>query len=514
MFNKGLYEILSNRYWDMKPSSLHAFRDLIEKNLSFHIPLEMEPEELRMGYLLSSRTGFQEKVYVGSEDDIDYWYELEEEDRIINVINITAPITRNGGGCSYGSKEHRDLLMKAADNEHTIGHIMYIDSPGGSAFSRNDYKMAVDYLHDKGQKIIAVIDGMCCSAAYAAASLCDEIYFVDGSDEVGCIGTMCVTSTNTTGDQNTVTMEKYIELYGEGSPFKNIEYREAAVGNMEPLQKEVDRLAGEFKQMVHEVRPAVTEEQLLGGTYRAKDVVGTLVDREGGMAEAVSRILEWNEEKEPQQTAVNEPQPADPETDDNQEQKIEKEMKDYQKIKEYLGNQELESDANGGLYLQEELCEQLETKISQVEENHRNEIEGINKSNQQVVEDLQQQLKDSQEQLAAKEKELSETLESMNAKVTGLENTVSELNVQVSEAVKKAEDALKEKDELQKEVEELSKVPTPAPVPEAPKGNAVGAVSEQTNNVCKEGMTRQEKREALKRRNEELRAMTNGSARR
>ena len=82
-----------------------GYRQRMETNLVGHFPFVMEREVDEGPYMLSSREAFQEKVYVGDADYVSWRNELDEEDRIINVISINGPITRGGGACSYGSKE-------------------------------------------------------------------------------------------------------------------------------------------------------------------------------------------------------------------------------------------------------------------------------------------------------------------------------------------------------------------------------------------------------------------------
>ena len=212
MAARAFHEIMSTRFWDFYPESLHAYRRTILDNIASRRPYEKPEERTDRPYFLSSRDGFTEKTYVGNYDRITYWYDLEEDDRIISVIDVQGPILRNGDLCSYGSKEHKDIIMRASDDAHTIGFIIKMDSPGGSSMAKYDYEMALNYARSKGKKIVGHIDGMACSAGYALMALCDEIYFTNPHDTVGCIGTMCAMFTNKDGDVNTITQERYAEI--------------------------------------------------------------------------------------------------------------------------------------------------------------------------------------------------------------------------------------------------------------------------------------------------------------
>jgi len=74
--------------------------------------------EKKKGFFLSKKRGFEDKLYVGNIHRIEnhlYWNdeELADDDQIVNVVVIDGPVTRDGDGCSYGSKDHRDQIMYA-----------------------------------------------------------------------------------------------------------------------------------------------------------------------------------------------------------------------------------------------------------------------------------------------------------------------------------------------------------------------------------------------------------------
>ena len=300
------------------------------------------------------------------------------------VITTQSPILRNGDLCSYGSKEHKDIIMRASDDAHTIGFIIEMDSPGGSSMAKYDYEMALNYARSKGKKIVGHIDGMACSAGYALMALCDEVYFTNPHDTVGCIGTMCAMLTNKDGDVNTVTQERYAEIYADGSPYKNKEYRDAAEGNYEGIKEELNRLCADFQQMVRERRPRVTADQLSGKTYDAGDVVGTMVDGQGDFKFCVNRVQQLagvsqkpqgnpsgpsredskaagiKEEKQPEtQEQASVEQPASDKTE-SQTQKQATMAKSYPFIQSAAKVNSLVVEENGGFYMHESMADNIE----------------------------------------------------------------------------------------------------------------------------------------------------------
>lgn len=554
MYNKVLHEILTTRLWDFLPEALWRHRDAVFSNMQSRIPFAGEKSTLPYSYLTSMKSGFQDKIYVGNADHINWSESLDEEDRIINVIHIDGPITRGGGAFSYGSKEHRDIIMRAADMEQCIGHLFIIDTPGGCSFSKYDYKQAIDYARSKNQPIIALIDGLCCSAGYAVASQCDEIYFVHPADEVGCIGTMAAFYLQKNGDENAITHERYIELYAEGSPYKNKEMRDAADGDMGALQSDLQKSADDFKAMVRERRSSVTEEQLKGLTYKAGEVVGTLVDGQNDVKGCISRIMELSEsdsnpdglpdniqgefpDEKPEKDPVDPAEESEEKNDmmasaieNNNNQNFNK-MKEYSKIQDVLGINDLQSNPkDNSLWLTEEYCDKLEARLQESEQKEdvlaakMTEISNLNN----MIKTLKNEHTDALERL---KDEHSQVVEKLQAEHTGaiealisdhkqtLDKQKDEYELMLTEANSKLEEKEKELGEAQEEIKklnadiaELSSEPSNEPITqlEAPSDNNIGSGKAESINVCKSDMTPQERREALARREEDLRKRRNG----
>lgn len=252
--------------------------------------------EKQKGFFLSKNRGFEDKLYVGDIHRIEnhlYWNdeELADDDQIVNVVVIDGPVTRDGDGCSYGSKDQRDQIMYANTIPQVVGHIFILNTPGGAASARIDYEQAIDDCREKGKPTVAWVDGLCCSAGQLVASLCDRTIVMNGRHTMGCIGTMCAFwgVANNTVDKNGY---RYIELVSVTSPDKNAEYREATEGKTEKLQAELDKLGEEFRETVRQNRPLVKEEHLTGKTFDAQDVMGALVDEIGDYNRAIECVFE------------------------------------------------------------------------------------------------------------------------------------------------------------------------------------------------------------------------------
>ncbi len=332
---KGLYEILTEKKWMVSPDFVHGIRKAFEQNLNAHIAFG-KPER-NSGYVSlvdSDGSICYPEEYQISEDGLAVkgTYALNKENEqdfpFVSVLTIDGPITRNGGGCSYGSVHHRDMMIQAANHPLCRGHIFIIDTPGGSAWAKNDYQQAIEYARSLGQPVIAFVDGMCASAGMYLASLCDERYFMHPKDQVGCIGVMAAFYTQADGSKNQFTDETYHELYDPESFDKNRSFRDIAnEGDTEELVKELADLGVEFRADVKKSCPNATDEHLHGKVFDAENVVGVLMDGQSTFFDCVQRCFALysetteNEEQEVPDTLPEEkPEveiPADDDPDEN-----------------------------------------------------------------------------------------------------------------------------------------------------------------------------------------------------
>ena len=301
--NIGLLNIMHNKVWDFRQDLAQTYADALKKAIELHLPNDIEKQH---GYFLSKKgyqkdgktvgANFEDKLYVGNIHRIErhlYWNdeELQEDDEIINVVVVDGPVTRDGDGCSYGTKDFRDQVMYANQIPQVVGHLFIINTPGGQASCRNDYEMMIDDCRQAGKPTVALIDGMCCSSGVNLACRCDRVVVMNPRDEFGCIGTMAAfwAVAHDTVDQDGY---RYVELVGKDCPEKNDWYREAAAGEYEKLQAELDKDTEQFHQTVRENRPLVTADMLTGKVFEAQEVMPALVDEIGDMNRAIECVFE------------------------------------------------------------------------------------------------------------------------------------------------------------------------------------------------------------------------------
>ena len=305
---KGLYEILTEKKWMISPDFVHGIRKALEQNLNAHAVYE-RPAPTCGFVTVKAADGsiYYPEEYQISEDGkkVRSQWALEDENEqtfpFVSVLTVDGPITRNGGGCSYGSIDHRNMMIKAANHPLCRGHIFIINTPGGSAWAKNDYEQAINYARSQGQPVIAFIDGMCASAGMYLASLCDERYYMHPKDEIGCIGVMASFYTQADGSKNQFTDETYHELYDPESFDKNREFRDIANdGDSEKLVKELAELGVEFRADIKKACPAAKDEHLHGKVFDAEEVKGILMDDQSDFFSCVKRSFDlYNGTAEP-----------------------------------------------------------------------------------------------------------------------------------------------------------------------------------------------------------------------
>ena len=502
-----LHEILTTKFWAMEPDALRGYRKDVEFGVSSRVDLAVYESQKKPGYLLSSlHHDFQSKLYLTSSR---YWSEkdFEEEDDVIDVLRVSGPITRGGDGCSYGSMDLRDQLMKIADFRQCRGHLFIINTLGGSFESLYDFRIAIDYAHSKGQKVYALIDGFCCSAGYALASQCDRIYFVNPNDKVGSIGVFAAFYIQRHGDVNSITQEEFVELYASKSSLKNKLIRDVKDGNFETLQKDLDKCDDEFMSLVRSCRPSVQEEQLSGDVYAVKDVVGSLVDGQNTIRGCVDELMSVSPSASSSPTSSNQKRATSSQTQAN--------MKNYENIQKALGLEALESDSTNGVYLNESYAECIDKSLAEAETTKltlaakQDEITKLNllvqeerdksatdlasavSAHQQEVDLLKST---HQQEMDAKVQELSAShQDALSAKDTELDALRSQLDASKAQVQQLQQDLAAK----QQELDDVSNRAPKAPVPSAGDGGpAVSHTDLSAHSIYEEGMTAEEKRQA------------------
>lgn len=470
---KGLFEILTEKKWMVSPDFVHGIRKSLEHNLNTHAAFS-KPEK-NCGYVTAEDAEgniYYPEEYQISEDGKqvrgNWTLDLPDDDEhaqnfpFVSVLSVDGPITRNGGYCSYGSIDHRDMMMRAADHPLCRGHVFIINTPGGSAWAKNDYALAIDYAHSKGQKVIALVDGMCASAGMYIASLCDERYYMNPKDQVGCIGVMAAFYTLPDGAKDEYTDETYHELYDPESFDKNKAYRDIAnKDDDKELIKELAELGVEFRADVKKACPNAKDEHLKGKVFNAEDVKGILMDGQSSFLEVVQHTFELYDgraelisreqttDPEPETEPTNEPEQKPEATNTNTNIN----MENYPLICSACGLQAGEiAVTEEGAYMNASLLDSLEAHMKEAEQKVNDSEQKVTTAENALAElqgkfdELSAQVNAANEAKAVAENALAQTKEAHSKEL-------SDLNAQHTEAIAKKDDELKALTEAKEKVE-------------------------------------------------------------
>jgi protease-4 len=215
-----------------------------------------------------------------------------EAQQQINVQPLRGVMLKyNSPSGIIGTRTIAANLLKADKNTDVIGHILLIDSGGGQISAVPELSDAIKQLT---KPIVAWVDGCMCSAAMYAGSYCKKIIASRDADSVGCIGTMIELSGfpkfNKEPDGFT-----YVRIYADQSTEKNDEYEAALTGDFKLVKERILNPHNEqFIATIRANRPDVKDEHLKGRTFKASEVVGTLIDSIGAFDTAVQAVLELN----------------------------------------------------------------------------------------------------------------------------------------------------------------------------------------------------------------------------
>lgn len=449
---KGLHEILSNKVWMVDPTAGAAFRKTIEQNLNAHT--FFEGAHTVIAKVMRKN---QEGIYHASHlmyDDDEVWdsdQDATEEDdnHFVCCIWVDGPVTRNGGGCSYGSKDHRDIILQCIGEEECEGILFYLNTPGGSSAAIPDYRYAIDKAREAGLPVLAFVDGMCASAGMYIAALCDERYYMNPADEVGSIGVYGAWYSLKDGEKD-YSGETYHEIYDPESYDKNKWYRDALDGDTKLILDDLKKEGVKFRADVKAACPNAKEEHLHGKMFPCSEVEGILVDGQKDFDECLLRIDEIYQDNKkknsssstPDDSAVddegkdggsNSPSSADSRTRKMSEFGIinfENMDKKYQTIASLCGVQELHATEEG-VFLNAPLVDNMIANLKQAREANQTKVSLGEQESQKALDaqkaEYEKQLADLKAQLDAKDKDLQALKAEVDEKAKAIENHAAEL---------------------------------------------------------------------------------------
>ena len=265
----ALKSILSDT-WQIDISTFNQYYPIF-KNILNGGTFEVEPESESTIPFMADRNG---KKSNNSGD--------------VGVLQLRGIMLKHDGVCGEpGMRTLGNRMRQMAANPDINSIVLIVESGGGQSSAVAEVTEA---MREINKPVVIWVDGIMASAAMYVGSYANYIYASRKTDFIGSIGTMIEwqappkQSTNSNGDV-------YVRVYADGSEEKNNAFEEAINNaNFTPVkEKLLNPVNKQFHKDIKANRPNVTEKQLKGDIFEAKEVVGSLIDEIGTFEQAVKK---------------------------------------------------------------------------------------------------------------------------------------------------------------------------------------------------------------------------------
>jgi signal peptide peptidase SppA len=220
----------------------------------------------------------------------------------VAVVDVSGPLSQRAWSCWMWEGDGYDAIRlrmsRALGDPNVRSIVLRIDSPGGEVAGLNEAVRAMRAeASAAGKPVVVYVDELAASAAYAIATVGDEIV----TPESGCLGSIGVILAITKRDRanEAAGLSTFVVTSGarkaDGHPFVAATKEEIAA-----FQSEVDALAQMFGALVAERRGGDAARWLgleAACFYGNEAVANGLADRVGGFEVAVQRAQELAAEK-------------------------------------------------------------------------------------------------------------------------------------------------------------------------------------------------------------------------
>lgn len=496
---KGLHEILATKVWMIDPAAGEAFRKTIEQNLNAHTLLEGTHSVIAKVMRKNQEGKYHASHMMYDDDEVwdsDQDATEEDDNHYVCCIWVDGPVTRNGAGCSYGSKDHRDIILQCVGEEECEGILFYLNTPGGSSAAIPDYRYAIDKAREAGLPVLAFVDGMCASAGMYIAALCDERYYMNPRDEVGSIGVYGAWYSLKDGEKN-YCGETYHEIYDPESYDKNKWYRDAMDGDIKLVLDDLKKEGVRFRADVKAACPNAKEEHLHGKMFPCSEVDGILVDGQKAFVECLQRIDElfWEKKRNSSSSAADNAANSDAGKDGGSDSPSSassptRKMSDfgiinfanmdkkYQTIAALCGVQELHATEEG-VFLNAPLVDNMIANLKQARDAQETKVSAEKDNGQKALDaqkaEYEKQLADLKGQLDAKDKDLQALKAEIDEKQKAIDNHAADIKAKDATIAERNQTI----EDLQAQVAQLNAAPGAEPEAGAsPANNGAGVQDE------------------------------------
>lgn len=216
--------------------------------------------------------------------------DLAEAGDAVAIVDVRGPLEQRGDSCWQGYDDIREAFACALDSDASAV-LLRIDSPGGECAGLFECVRDMRTMAEaSGKRVVAYVDEAAYSAAYALATVAEEIVLPEsgGVGSIGVIATLC----DRVGLNEQMGINVAVIAAGarkaDGHPDVPI-----SDGALEATAHNVERLATMFYEAVAEARPLSVDELagLEAGVFHGDEALEAgLADRIMGLSELLSEL--------------------------------------------------------------------------------------------------------------------------------------------------------------------------------------------------------------------------------
>jgi ClpP class serine protease len=405
--------------WQISAMGIQQYRPVVAGMLNGAVIVaEDEPKE-NIPFHISAKT----LMPLALSDNEDIEGNDPEKEKVIHVLPVRGVMMKHDMVCGpRGTRTLGNRLRAADKDDSVIGHVMIIEGPGGSAGAIPEL---TDAMQECKKPIVAWVDGMMCSAHMYAGSYAKEIIASRSTDIVGCIGTLIMFRGRKSKSEEDLLNVREVTIYADQAFEKNEEYEKAINDFDFKLTKEriLNPHNEQFIKDIKSNRPGVEEKHLHGRTFPAGEVTGSLVDSIGSFDDAIKRVIELSDYKQP--SASDSTKAAG-----NIQNKIVMKFKNIQSALG-LSDEEFVTEADGRRTFTQEEMEAMESALG---ENNSVELQTqLDTANQTIgqrddtIANLNSQLETANNTIS----ERDQTIENLNGEIADLKNDAADTGAQL-----------------------------------------------------------------------------------
>lgn len=178
----------------------------------------------------------------------------------------------------------QEQMRNVRDDPQVEIVVVHLNTPGGVAYGLEEAVGTIAEVSAAGKPVIAYTDKMCASAGYYLAAGCDAIY-ADPAAVVGSISTiMAGVDSSKRWEEEGLELKLFVSgnLKAAGMPGKKWAEEEEKY-----FRERLEAVDGPFKDFIRQ-RRALSDDQMQGQVWQAKEVAGELVD---GFAETLPLLV-------------------------------------------------------------------------------------------------------------------------------------------------------------------------------------------------------------------------------